>query len=228
MKSKALHILTACLLVLPLSVRAGSIPISISAKGGVGTANFAMDGINDQLSLLRQTYGGNSSALDGGFNVYLEARVWMFGRVAALIGFEHYWAETDLTTPSDSYIFKAPTNVLLLGGAVTVLQFPKLVDINLGARGSFAKVTFGTNEIDVSGNLDEYKNNSYGWDIFAEVNANFLRPVEVGIMVGYRNLTIDGLEDKFGDIAYHVDSGKEVELDYSGTFIYITAGFRLW
>ena len=78
MKNGILLLLTASFLVLPLSAESGTVPISISAKGGIGTANFAMDGINDQLSLLRQAHGGAASTLDGGFNVCVEGRIWFF------------------------------------------------------------------------------------------------------------------------------------------------------
>lgn len=220
--------LVAILLIIPCTASAISIPISLSAKGGIGSAYYSMDELNTQIAFMRQTLGTNFSPLENGFQVYLEGRIWVMGRFAGIVGWEHYWVEAAMDAGSYNLTYKAPTNVFLLGAAVTVFDFPKLVDINLGARGSYGQTIYGTNEFTESSLLEEFKNNDYGWDVFAEVNTNFLRPIEVGMMLGYRNLKIDELVNKYDEVARHIESNRKVVLDFSGMYFYVTAGVRLW
>ncbi|MCK4538251.1 MAG: hypothetical protein KAV42_05585 [Candidatus Krumholzibacteria bacterium] len=228
MRLFSMLLIIAILFMLPAQTIAAPFPIGFSAKAGIGSANYSMGELNDQMGILRQHYDGELVSVDGGFQVYVEGRVWFFNKFAAIIGYEHYWMDTDMGTGDFTLIYKAPADVLVLGGAVNIFKFPELVDINLGARGSFAKTTFETNELTEESNLDEYKKNAYGWDIFAEVTTSFLRPLEVGFMLGYRHLKMDGFEDKHGHPAIFSISDDDVVLDFSGTFFYFTAGVHLW
>jgi len=207
---------------------AGKVPVSFSAKGGIGQAYVSMGAINDHFSLLRENLGTDLVSIDNGFQVYLEGRVWFYNRVAAVAGWEHYWIEASIDAGSYGLLFKAPTNTLLLGAAVKVYEVPDLLDINLAARGLFGSTVYGSNEFTGTSSLEEYKNNSYGWDLLVEATSTFLRPVEVGFMLGYRSLEISDLKNKFDEIAEHSISGDPVVLDFSGVYYYITAGFRLW
>jgi hypothetical protein len=229
MRSTALiAVIIGALVLTPSAVKADSFPVSFSAKGGIGQGYFSMSELNSQIASMRQYYDANLSELKNGFNVYLEGRIWFFGRFAALAGFEHYWAENTMDTGEFTLTYKAPTSVFLLGGVMTVFTVPKLVDLNIGVRGSLAKAIYGTNEFTESDYVSEYKNNGYGWDIFAEVNTNFIRPVEVGLMLGYRGLKVKDLKNKFDETATFIHSDDSVVLDYSGIFFYLTAGVRLW
>ncbi|MBU8920883.1 MAG: hypothetical protein KOO63_03385 [Bacteroidales bacterium] len=212
----------------PAEALADSSPIGFSAKAGIGSAYYSMGELDDQMGQLRQFYDGDLTSVDNGFQVYLEGRVWFFDKFAAIIGYEHYWMDTTMDAGDFNLIYKSPANVLVLGGAVNIFRFPELLDINMGGRGSFSKTTFETNELTEDSRLDEYKKNSYGWDIFAEVNASFLRPVEIGFMLGYRHLKVDGFEDKFGDPAIFSNSDEDVVMDFSGMYYYLTAGIRIW
>jgi hypothetical protein len=207
---------------------AGKVPVSFSARGGIGQAYVSMGALNDHFSLLRENLGTDLVSIDNGFQVCLEGRVWLYNRVAAVAGWEHYWIEASIDAGSYGLLFKAPTNTLLLGAAVKVYEVPDLLDVNLSARGLFGSTVYGSNEFTGNSTLEEYKNNSYGWDFFVEATSTFIRPVEVGFMLGYRSLEISELRNKFDEIAEHSISGDPVVLDFSGVYYYITAGFRLW
>ncbi len=221
-------IVVATMLMTPAVVSAGTMPVGFSAKGGIGVAYVSMNELNSQFSLLRRSLNTDLVSIDNGFQAYIEGRVWFFDRVAAIVGWEHYWIDASIDAGTYALIFKAPTSTILVGGAVKVFGFPEFVDINLGVRGSFSNTIYGSNELLNTAILDEYKNNAYGWDIFAETTTAFLRPVEVGFILGYRNLEISELKNKFDDRAEHSISGKPVVLDFSGAYFYMTAGFRLW
>ncbi|MBN2185171.1 MAG: hypothetical protein JW746_07565 [Candidatus Krumholzibacteriota bacterium] len=225
---KAIVLVIILSILIPGTVKAVPFPVSFSAKGGIGTGYFSMSEINTQITTLRQVYNTNLESIDNGFQVYLDGRVWFFDRIAFIAGFEHYWVEAKMDATEFTLTYKAPASVYILGGAVNVLKFPKLVDINVGARGTYTKAIYGSNEFTESSRLLEYKNNAYGWDIFAEVTTNFINPVEIGMMLGYRSARITDLINKYEDIAVHAVSATKVELDYSGMFFYITAGVRLW
>ena len=208
--------------------RAGKVPVSFSARGGIGQAYVSMGELNDHFSLLRENWGTDLVSIDSGFQVYLEGRVWFYNRVAAVAGWEHYWIEASIDAGTYGLLFKAPTNTLILGAAVKVYEVPDLLDVNLAARGLFGSTVYGSNEFTGNSSLEEYKNNAYGWDFLVETTSTFLRPVEVGFMLGYRSLEISELKNKFDEIAEHSISGDPVVLDFSGVYYYITAGFRLW
>lgn len=203
------------------------LPVGLEAKAGIGIGYYSMSDFNDNLQELRQAAGTSFEDLGDGFNVMVEGRVWLLKRVAALAGYEHYWSELSAPAGSGTLTYKSPADVLYLGGAVHLIRFPKLIDVNLGVRGSFADVVYGTDETE-SGRYVEYKSNGYGWDIFAEVNTNFVNPVQVGFTLGYRNLEIDGFEDKFGTSPSFTYSGDDVTIAYSGMYFYFTAGLAVW
>ncbi|MBN2071224.1 MAG: hypothetical protein JW814_07175 [Candidatus Krumholzibacteriota bacterium] len=227
---KSILLVSIAVLFLSGTLSAGKLPfpVSISAKGGIGTASFSMSEINSQITYLRQVYNTNLSPIDNGFQVYLDGRIWVFDRIAFLVGYEHYWVDSSMDATTFTLMYKCPANVYMMGGAVNVVKFPKLLDINVGARGTYTKAIYGSNEVTESTRLLEYKQNNYGWDLFAEATTNFLNPVEVGLMFGYRNAKITEMENKFKDIATHAETGEIVTLNYSGVFFYLTAGFRLW
>lgn len=204
------------------------IPVGFEVKGGLGVGYFSMGELNDQITIMRQELSTNLSELSNGFNLKIEGRVWLFDRIAFITGYERYWVETSMAAGSNILIYKAPSNVFLMGGAVNVISLPRFIDINLGLCGSFAKSTYGSNEEDLSSRTDDYKSNGYGWNLFAEVNTNFIRPIEVGLQLGYRGLKIDEYENKYQDQAVFYVSNDPVVIDYSGMYFYFTAGIRLW
>lgn len=224
--STAITLLGLAAAALLPSAAAADLPVGLEIKSGIGVGRFAMGDLNEYIALKRQETGANFRELTSGFNFFAEGRVWLFGRAAGLAGFEHYWAEAALPTVAGTINFKAPADVLYLGGAVNAFSFPDFIDINAGIRGTFAKSVYGTNEADMA-RFVEYKANSYGWDIFVETSTNFIRPLEVGFTLGYRRLNIDGFQDKFGRSAVFSSSGVPVSLDYSGMFFYFTAGVAI-
>lgn len=211
----------------PVIASAAGFPITFSAKGGFGVGYYSMGELNNHLTQMKQELGTTVSELDNGVNIYFEGRVWILDRVAGIVGYERFWVETSLNVEPTSITYKAPADVYVLGGAVRILTLPEIVDINAGVRGSFAHAIYGTNQ-DSESVLREYKKNDYGWDIFAEANTNFLRPVEVGFILGYRSLSIEGFKDKFQHVVNFTTTGEPVAIDYSGAFFYLTAGVRLW
>lgn len=203
------------------------LPIGFEIKGGVGMGYYSMGDLNDHLESLRQSVNANFEETGSDFNVFAEGRIWLFKRVAGLAGYEHYWTQADLATTTEIISFKAPADVFYLGGALNIFSFPMLADINAGVRGTFAKAVYADNEENET-RLVEYKANDYGWDIFAEVNTNFFKPLEVGFTLGYRSLKVSGFEDKFGDEPVFSTTGKAVAIEYSGMFFYLTAGIAVW
>lgn len=206
---------------------AGDLPVGFEFKGGIGLGYYSMGELNDHLESLRQTVNANYEQVGSDFNVFAEGRVWLFGRFAALVGYEHFWTEAALATTAATYTYKAPADVVYAGGAVNIVSFPMLVDVNAGLRGTFAKVVYADNE-ENEARLVEYKANDYGWDLFAEVNTNFFKPLQVGFTLGYRNLAVSGFKNKFDEEPVFSTSGEAVEIEYSGVFFYLTAGIALW
>ncbi len=205
---------------------ATAFPIGFEAKGGVGIGYYSMTEFNTNVQAVREQYGLEFDDFDSEFNVMLEGRIWMFGRFAATAGYEHLWAEYNMPIGSSSYVsYKMPADILSLGGTLHIYRVPNVIDINAGVKGDFAKVVFGT---DQDGSFTEYKANDYGWDIYGEINTNFLNPVQVGFTLGYRYLKVDGFEDKFGNTPDFIGTGDPVVLDYSGMYFYFTAGVAIW
>jgi hypothetical protein len=221
------RLMTAVLAAAILAPTAASaFPLGFEVKGGVGVGYYSMSEFNDNLQAVREQYSLVYDNISSDFNVMIDGRVWMFGRFAATVGFEHLWAEHNMPVSSTSYVtYTMPADILSLGGAVHVFRVPRVIDINAGLKGTFGKVIFGT---DQDGKYTEYKSNGYGLDIYGEINTNFLNPVEVGFTLGYRGLKIDGFEDKFGDTPEYIGTGAPAVLDYSGIYFYFTAGVAIW
>ncbi len=223
MKRLAVAVLAAAIIA---PAAAGAFPLGFEVKGGVGIGYYSMSELNDNVQAVRELYGLEYDDFASEFNVMLEGRIWMLGRFAVTAGYEHLWADYNMPTGSSDYIsYKMPADIASLGGTVHIFRVPKVIDINAGVKGDFAKVVFGT---DQDGRFTEYKSNDYGWNIYAEVNTNFLNPVQVGFTLGYRNLKVDGFEDKFGDSPEFIGTGDPAVLDYSGMYFYFTAGVAMW
>jgi len=200
--------------------------LGFEAKGGVGIGYYSMAELKDNIQAVREAAGLEFDDPSSEFNVMLEGRVWMFGRFAATVGYEHMWADYNMPIGSSNYVsYAMPADLLSLGGTLHIYRVPRVIDINAGVRGDFAKVTFGT---DQDGPYTEYKANDYGWAIYGEVNTNFLNPVQVGFTLGYRSLKVDGFVDKFGNAATFIGNGEPVVMNYSGMYFYFTAGVAIW
>ncbi len=223
MKRLIVAVIVAAILV---PSAATAIPLGFEVKGGIGIGYYSMTEFNDNIQAVRESYGLEFDDPSSEFNVMLDGRIWMFGRFAATVGYEHLWAEYNMPVSSSSYVsYKYPADILSLGGTYHIYRVPTVIDINAGLKGDFAKVTYGT---DQEGRYTEYKSNDYGWDIYAEINTNFLNPVQVGFTLGYRNLKVDGFVDKYGDEPHFMGTDEPVVLDYSGMYFYFTAGVAIW
>lgn len=223
MKRLLIAVLAAAVLV---PSAAAALPLGFEVKGGVGVGYFSMGEFNDNMQAVREANSLVFDDLTSGINVMLEGRIWVFARVAATVGYEHLWAEQNMPIGSASYVsYTMPADILSLGGTVHIYRIPKVIDFNAGLKGIFGKVALGT---DQSGTYTEYKSNGYGWDLYGEINTNFLNPVQIGFTLGYRNLKIDEFEDKFGDIPEYIGNGAPVVLSYSGMYFYVTAGVAIW
>ena len=201
-------------------------PIGFEAKGGIGIGYYSMSEFNDNLVAVSQATGQSFDELSDGFNVMLEGRVWMIGRIAATAGYEHFWAEKLMAVSASDYItYEMPADIMSLGGTVHIYRVPKVIDCNAGAKGLFCKSVVGT---DQSGTWTEYKGNGYGWDLYGEVNTNFLNPVQVGFTLGYRHCRVEELEDKYGRTPEFIGTDEPIVMDYSGVYFYFTAGVAIW
>ena len=201
-------------------------PVGFEVKGGIGVGYYSMGEFNDHLAAVREATGQSFEDLTSGFNVMAEGRVWMFGRLAATAGYERFWAEQLMTISSSDYVtYEMPADILSLGGAVHIYRIPKVIDINAGAKGIFCKPIIGT---DQDGSWTDYKSTGYGWDLFGEVNTNFLNPLQVGFTLGYRHCKIEDFEDKFGNTPEFSGNGAPMVMDYSGVYFYFTAGVAIW
>ncbi len=219
-------IAAALAVVILVPSAAAAFPIGFEVKGGVGIGYYSMSEFDAHVQAIREQYGLEFDDFDSEFNVMLDGRVWMFGRFAASVGYEHLWADYNMPIGSTNYVtYKMPADILSLGGVLHIYRVPKVIDINAGLKGDFAKVVYGT---DQDGRYIEYKSNDYGWDIYGEINTNFLNPVQVGFTLGYRSLKVDGFEDKYGNTPEFTGTGEPVVLDYSGMYFYFTAGVAIW
>lgn len=223
MKRLAAIALTVVILA-PATVSA--ISLGFEVKGGVGLGYYSMGEFTDNIQAVREQQGLEFDDPSSEINVMLDGRIWMFGRFAASVGYEHLWMDYNMPIGSSNYVtYKMPADIMSLGGVVHIYRVPKVIDINAGLKGDFADVVYGT---DQDGSYTEYKSNGYGWDLFAEINSNFLNPVQVGFTLGYRNLKVDEFEDKFGDSPTFIGTGEPVVVDYSGMYFYVTAGVAIW
>ncbi len=214
----------AVVILAPATVSA--ISLGFEVKGGVGLGYYSMGEFTDNIQAVREQQGLEFDDPSSEINVMLDGRIWMFGRFAASVGYEHLWMDYNMPIGSSNYVtYKMPADIMSLGGVVHIYRVPKVIDINAGLKGDFADVVYGT---DQDGSYTEYKSNGYGWDLFAEINSNFLNPVQVGFTLGYRSLKVDEFEDKFGDSPTFIGTGKPVVADYSGMYFYVTAGVAIW
>lgn len=223
----AIRLIAVALVVAAPWSAAQPFPIGFSARGGIGVGYYSMTELDDHFDEVARDFDLQMPALSKGVNVMLQGRVWLFDFIAACAGFEHFWGESQLDTGDIAPVtYKAPADILTIGGAVKAFSVTDVFDLNLGVNGCFAKATFGTNLLSPR-RLSEYKGNDWGFELFAEAASNFLYPVEISVQMGYRRLTVDGLEDKFGDVAYFPGSTAPVSLEYSGFMLYLAAGIRL-
>ena len=156
----------------------------------------------------------------------LQGRLWFFDRIGLIATYEHLWGQTEISGAEDPIVFKAPANIYSVGGIVKVIVLPSIIDLNVGVSKSLATSVYGTNQ-DFARRLEEFKGDDDGYEIFVEAMTNFLRPLQFGLMLGYRGLKIINFEDRYGDVAYFEPSHVLMEVDYSGAFFYVTAGIGL-
>ncbi|UCF05704.1 MAG: hypothetical protein JSV33_01310 [bacterium] len=222
-------IVLAMLFVAVLAITSADLaafPLGISVKGGIGLGYYSMDALNDNLRIASQQTGAFFDDLSKGINVALQGRVWFLGRYGVHLGYQHYWGESSAASGGLEYTYKTPADVYAIGGVLNILSFPVLFDINAGANWCHVRSIFGTN-VRTTSFLQEYKGNDNGFELYAEVVTNFVRPVDIGIQFGYRGLTVKSLENKFKEEARFPISETKVELEYSGVFFFFTAGIRL-
>lgn len=222
-RKTVLTIIAVLLLTLAPIQNVFGFPIGISIHGGLGKGYYSMEELNDNLNELRLDLDANLSDLSNGTNVMLQGRLWFLGRIAVTIGWEHFWGESEIVTTEAPILIKAPANVFSIGGIVTPLSIPDFADFNIGASMSFISCIYGTNQ-EFSRILEEFKGDDTGYQIYAEAMTNFLEPLQLGLMLGYRGLKIREFEDRYGDLGFFEPSGAVMEIDYSGVFFYLTAG----
>ena len=205
-----------------------AIRIGFSIFGGIGNGYYDMTDLNNHIGKVAQETHRNIDQISSGVNVRLEGKLLMLDRFGISIGYEHYWADTAAELADPPLTYKAPADVYLFGGSVKVLSLPTIFDVNAAVNYCHIKTTFGTNYLS-DRRLREFKGSDNGYELTAEVVTNFIRPVEVGILLGYRVLKVGGLEDKFGNQPqyYYDNITGSFELDYSGAYFYLTAGIRL-
>ena len=222
-KKTALTIIALLLFVLAPVQNAFGFPIGISVHGGLGKGYYSMEELNDNLNELRLELDSNLSDLSNGTNVMLQGRLWFLDRIAATVGWEHFWGETEIQSIDSQILIKAPASVYSIGGILTAVSIPVFTDFNIGASILYISSIYGTNQ-EFSRILEEFKGSDTGYRIYAEAMTNFLTPLQFGLMLGYRRLKIKEFEDRYGDLGFFEPSGAIMELDYSGVFFYVTAG----
>ncbi len=218
-------LLTLLLVAVPLHGARG-FPIGVSIHGGLGKGYYSMEELNDNINELRLQLGSNLSDLSNGTNIMLQGRVWFFDRIGVIGTYEHLWGQTEISGAEDPIVFKAPANIYSVGGIINVIVLPLIIDLNVGVSKSFATSVYGTNQ-DFARRLEEFKGDEGGYEVFVEAMTNFVRPLQFGLMLGYRGLKITNFEDRYGDVAYFEPSHVLMEVDYSGVFFYVTAGIGL-
>ncbi|MBN1886186.1 MAG: hypothetical protein JW876_11780 [Candidatus Krumholzibacteriota bacterium] len=201
------------------SAPASAFPIGIAVRGGIGNAFYSMSDLNDAIQELSRDAGVRIPDLDGGTNVKIEGRIWVFDRFAAAAMYERWWASTENESGDYTITFKAPADVISFGVVGRIFSFPQILDVNLAAYYSLAETVYGTNIL-TGRRLDEYKGDDGGFQLAAEAVTNFLNPVEIGIQFGWRNVTVREFENKFGE-------SLRFDLEYGGAFFFLTAGVRL-
>jgi hypothetical protein len=227
MKAKMIPVtlLAAVLIVSPFQAARG-FPIGVSIHGGLGKGYYSMGELNDNINELRLLHGANLSDLSNGTNVMLQGRVWLFERIGFTATYEHFWGESQIGTLEGTINIKTPGDVYSVGGIARLFSLPRFVDLNVGISVSLVNSIYGTSQ-DFTRSLAEFKGSDNGYEIYAEAMTNFVRPLQFGLMLGYRGLKVTEFEDRHGDIAYFEPSNVAIEIDYSGVFFYLTAGIGL-
>ena len=207
---------------------ARSFPIGLSVRGGIGKGYYSMKDVNDYFHDLSRESGVTIDDLKNGVNLKVEGRVWFMDRIAGALGYQRYWASTSLETSERQLSLKAPADIYTVGGVINVLPVPMVLDVNVGINWCWARPILSTNALSTSF-TKEFKGTDDGVEIFGEVVTNFIKPIEVGLQLGYRNLKISNLEDKFGDPpSEYIDlHNSKISVEYSGVFFYLTAGIRI-
>jgi len=170
-------------------------PFGFSVKGGIGMGYYSMDDLNNHIREVRQNRNAMLDEISGGININIQGRLWLFDQIALSAGYEHLWGNTEGQTIDYTITYKTPADIYTIGGVANILSLPTLIDLNIGGNVCMARSVYGTNLLTIT-RLKEYKGNENGYELFAEVATNFLRPVEVGFQLGYRGLKIKELEDK--------------------------------
>jgi hypothetical protein len=228
MKSKITSSAAIAAVLVFMSMQAAQgFPIGVSIHGGLGKGFYSMEGLNDYINELRLDFNANLADLSSGTNVMLQGRIWLFDRIGFTANYEHFWGESEIQTLEGPVMFKAPGNSYSIGGIVKVLSLPRFVDFDLGINLCFANSVYGTNE-NLMRRLEEFKGSDNGYEAYIEAVSNFVPPLEFGFMLGYRGLQIKDFEDRYGDIGYFdEDQLMPIAIDYSGVFLYVTAGIGL-
>ncbi len=221
----------ACLVAVMLAIPAGcagAFPFSLSVRGGIGMGYYSMSDLNAHIGLVRQHYHVAMDDLANGINVNLHGRIWFIDRIAASVGYEHFWGDTSPRMSDESITYKTPCDVYSIGGVLNVLTLPKLLDLNLGVNLCYVRSIFGTN-IFTGSRLLEFKGNDNGYEVFGEVATGFFLPVEVGMQLGYRGLKVDELKDRFNQtFDEYTGSGlTDFSINYSGVYFYLFTGIRI-
>jgi len=225
MKRTIIVVLGALALLSPPMRPAGAFPLGFSAVGGIGAGYYSMAELNRHLGLLAQTERLQLHGIASGVNFRIEGRVWGLNTFGLTGGYERFWGETDAQGTSSSLSYRTPSDVYTIGAIFVLLRIENVFNLCVGANECFAKSVYGTNELNER-RLSEFKGEDRGYEAYAEIHSNFLNPIEVGMQLGYRGLTIDTFNDKYGDVGYF-ELGRKIEIDYSGVFFYFTTAIRL-
>ena len=78
-------------------------PLGFEVKGGVGVGYYSMSEFNDNLQAVREQYSLVYENMSSDFNVMVDGRIWMFGRIAATIGYEHLLSLIHISEPTRPY-----------------------------------------------------------------------------------------------------------------------------
>jgi len=204
---------------------AGAFPLGFSAVGGIGAGYYSMEELNRHLGLIAQAERMQLDGITGGANFRIEGRVWVLNTIGLTGGYERFWGETDGEGTSSSLSYRTPSDVYTIGAIAVLLRIENIFNLCVGANECFAKSVYGTNEF-IERRLSEFKGEDRGFEAYAEIHSNFLNPIEVGLQLGYRGLTIETFNNKYGGVG-SFEPGRKIEIDYSGAFFYFTTAIRL-
>ena len=203
----------------------GAFPLGFSAVGGLGAGYYSMEELNRHLGLVAQADGLHLDGITSGANFRIEGRAWAWNTIALTGGYERFWGETDAEGTSSSLSYRTPSDVYTIGVDGVLLRIENVFNLCVGANECFARSVYGTNEL-IERRFSEFKGKGQGYEAYAEIHTNFLNPIEVGLQLGYRGLTIETMNNKYGDVGFF-EPGRKIEIDYSGAFFYFTTAIRL-